>query len=242
MIPFPCMSHAAGPVGHALLVLLLAGSGEPAASRTEPAVALVRTGDAERLLREVEARHAKARSLSASFTQSYRSAELGQEVVERGRLFVKRPGRMRWDYRHPDKKVFVVSPDGSTLTYVPADLMAVRSKIPVEAVHLKLLLGESDLLASFEVSSVRLKNPRNPQARHLRLQPRAPLDGVELLYLEIDPATRSIERILAVDALKNESELVLDRVREDVALRDADFDVHLPPSVDVRDATAASGR
>ena len=146
MILLPCVAHAAVSVGHSLLVLLLAGSsGSNPAARSVASATAADTGDAARLLREVESRHAKARTLSASFTQSFRSAALGQEVVERGRLFVKRPGRMRWDYRHPDKKVFVVSPDGSTLTYVPADLMAVRSRIPAEAVHLKLLLGESDL-------------------------------------------------------------------------------------------------
>ena len=207
-----------------------------------PDAARAAAPDAGKLLREVEARYAGVKCLSASFTQSYRSAALGQNVVERGRIFVKRPGRMRWDYRQPEKKVFVVAPDGTTLTYLPSDFTAFRSRIPEGAPHLKLLLGESDLQGAFDVQAVELKNPRNARAVALKLEPRSAVEGVELLYLEVDPATRSVERILVVDSLGNESELILERVREDLVLKDQDFDVRLPSGIDVREVATVGSR
>lgn len=194
---------------------------------------------AQQLLRHVEERHARLQTLSADFTQTFRSAAIGHEVVETGRIFVKRPGRMRWDYRRPDKKVFLIQADGTTLAYVPADRSAVRSRIPADAPHLRLLLGESDLSGDFQVEEVTLKSPRVPGTRHLRLTPRGTLGEIDLVYLEVDPDTYRVARVLIVDREGNESDLVLARVREDVPLRDSAFEVRLPRSIHVRDLTRA---
>ena len=97
-------------------------SAPPSASRAAsapaaaPAPAVDAPSDAERLITSVEARYARAGSLSAMFTQTFRSAATGQQLVERGRIWVKRPGQMRWDYRQPEKKVFIVHADGTTLS------------------------------------------------------------------------------------------------------------------------------
>jgi outer membrane lipoprotein carrier protein len=55
----------------------------------------------------VEERSRRTTSLVADFVQTYKSAALGRELVERGTLQLKRPGRMRWEYVHPEKKTFV---------------------------------------------------------------------------------------------------------------------------------------
>jgi outer membrane lipoprotein carrier protein len=179
----------------------------------------------------------------ADFTQVYRSVGLGQEVTERGRIFVRRPGLMRWDYREPDRKAFLVEavPDAEglveTLSYLPADLTAVRGRLAVaEAPHLQLLLGQGSLDDVFAVGDVRLKEPRDAGARHLRLVPRRPLQSVEVAYLEVDEKSLAVSRLLLVDALGNESDLVLERVREGVRIKDSVFDTRLPPGVTVRDA------
>ena len=224
----------------AFVLLAVLASPSVASPRPEPAEPLT-DAEARDLLRRVERRYASLRSLSASFVQSYRSRELGQEVVETGKLFVKRPGRMRWDYRRPDKKVFLVQEDGTTLSYVPADLTAVRGKIPREAPHLRLLLGESDLTSTFEVTGVTLKTPRNPAARHLKLRPQESFQSIEMIYLEVDETTATVERVLVVDRMGNESDLRLEKVRENAALRDAVFRLRLRPGIVVRDLTGESG-
>src|SRR5688500_858685 len=62
---------------------------------------------AEELARRVEARHRTVRDLTARFVQTYRSGLVGREIVESGTLSLKRPGRMRWEYREPERKTFV---------------------------------------------------------------------------------------------------------------------------------------
>lgn len=198
--------------------------------------------EADRIVRAMEDRLSRAASLAANFTQTFRSAATMQQVVERGRLFVKRPGHMRWDYRQPDKKVFLLRPDGTTLVWIPADYSAVKSRLPADAPHLHLLLGDSRLLDSFAASEVQLKQPVFPGSKQIKLTPRKPADGIEVVYLEIDARTHAIGRVLVIDPMGNESDLVLDKLTEGVRLPDDTFIVRLPPGVTTRDAAASGGR
>lgn len=228
------------------LSVLVAASAE-ATSPAAPAASGASRADsggsrAEELVKAVEKRYSSIRTLTANFTQTFRSGELGQSVVERGRIFVRRPGQMRWDYRMPEKKVFLVEPGGTTLSYMPSDLRAIRSKLPADAPHLDLLMGQSDLLASFAASEVTLKDPAFPGSRALKLVPRQPMDGIEMVYLEIEPRMMTVERVLVLDPLGNESDLVLDKVVENAPVRADAFDVRIPAGVMVQDASATAGR
>jgi outer membrane lipoprotein-sorting protein len=221
------------PALAALALLAAAGPAAAAAAGDAPS--------AEDTVRALERRYAAISSLSASFVQTFRSASMGQQVVERGKLYVKRPGLMRWDYRSPDKKVFLVNADGTTVSYVPADLSATRSRMPADAPHLKLLLGQSDLLAGFVASEVELKAPMFPGSRQIKLVPRTPEPTVETVYIEIDRRLGSVLRVLVVDSMLNESDLVLEKVNEDAKLAPDTFDLRLPPGIEMRDTVASSG-
>jgi len=62
--------------------------------------------DVSRLLAAVERRYNGSATLQMRFEQQYRGG--GQPSrTESGVLFLKKPGRMRWEYRHPEGKLFV---------------------------------------------------------------------------------------------------------------------------------------
>ena len=65
---------------------------------------------------------------------------------------------------------------------------------------------------------------------------------MEVVYLEVDPRTHVIGRVLLVDPMGNESDLVLDKLVEDAQIKDDAFDIQLPPGVSTRDATTSEGR
>ena len=201
----------------------------------------VGAAEADDLVRRLERHFAGLGSLSASFEQVYRSKATGQEVVEHGRLFVKRP-LVRFDYRKPDKKVFLVEADGSVLAYVPADRSAARTDSAAEAPHLRLLRGESGLLEDFSVREVTLKDPAVSGSVQLKLVPRRPTAEVDLVYLELAADARTLHRVLVLDALGNESDLRLERVKENPHLRDSTFVLDLPSGVRVRDLREEAGR
>ena len=78
---------------------------------------------------------------------------LGRQIVEKGTVTIKRPGRMLWEYLEPEKKVFV-SDGRQIFFYVPADKQVIRRDQPGDkGVALSLLSGQADLLSQFDVDS-----------------------------------------------------------------------------------------
>jgi outer membrane lipoprotein carrier protein len=184
---------------------------------------------AEALARRVEQRHRSVTDLTARFVQSYRSGMIGREVVEKGVLSIKRPGRMLWEYREPEKKTFVA--DGKSFYfYVPADKQViVRAQAKDKSIPALLLSGQSDLLAEFEVS---LED--NPPAgmQRLRLVPRKADPDVEWVTLDVDAGDR-IRAIALADVQGNRSRFQFDDIRENVGLKDRLFQFKAPPGVEV---------
>ena len=145
-------------------------SGLPKRSRTPAVLAiasllLVGNGSngedarsAEQIVASVQARYEAVRDLRAEFIQRSRIASLGRDEESRGRVFVKRPGRMRWEYSEPEP--LVIALDGDTVRlYTPSERQLQIVPLGVGAFSptaLDFLLGDGDLLASFE--AVRLSD------------------------------------------------------------------------------------
>src|SRR5262245_52156029 len=108
------------------------------------------TEAAQALAHRLQERNRQAPDLHPRVTQTDRSGALAREVVEKGELWLKKPGRMLWQYQVPEKKTFVA--DGRTFYfYVPADhQVVVRDQAGARGLPALLLSGDGDLLADFE--------------------------------------------------------------------------------------------
>jgi outer membrane lipoprotein carrier protein len=109
-------------------------------------------GDAalEGLLKGVEARYNKARTLQVLFHEDYTPPGRAKRT-ESGTLVLRKPGKMRWDYDQPKGKLFVS--DGKSLwLYTPADNRAERMKLKESddmRAPLAFLLGKLDFQKEF---------------------------------------------------------------------------------------------
>ena len=69
-------------------------------------------------------------------------------------MFVKKPGKMRWNYKSPEEKVFVS--DGRQIQlYVPADKQVMISPVPADdqaTSAVLFLMGKGNLTRDFTVS------------------------------------------------------------------------------------------
>ena len=205
-----------------LVLLALLGQASPAATPPPGAAS------AEELARHIEARHRTVRDLTARFVQTYRSGLVGREIVESGTLSLKRPGRMRWEYRDPERKTFV-SDGQKYYFYVPADRqVVVREQAGDRSVTTLLLTGQADILAEFNVA---LEPPENGRAR-LRLTPRRENAEVQQVVLEVDE--RHLIRAIRVrDAQGSESRFQFEGIRENVGLEDRLFRFDIPRGIEV---------
>ena len=89
------------------------------------------------------------RQLQCNFVQELLSGALGSGLKESGRLYIARPGRMRWDYLEPERKVALIDGQRTTL-YVEEDRELVRGRLDGEGELLPaLLVGEGRLAGLF---------------------------------------------------------------------------------------------
>ncbi len=176
----------------------------------------------------IEARHRRAGDLVARFTQTYRSGMLGRQIVEKGTVSVKPPGRMRWEYRDPEQKTFVA--DGSTFYfYVPADRQViVRKQAGERGLPALLLSGRSNVLREFAVTA----EPDSGERARLKLVPRQADPEVQAVFLESDGQDR-IRAIEVVDTQGGRSRFDFDDLRENVGLKDDLFRFKVPSGVEV---------
>src|SRR5260370_18882230 len=104
------------------------------------------TDEAQALARKIESRYKSAQTLGATFVEGYREGRRPAEV-ESGHVFFSRPGRMRWEYEAPEKKLFLS--DGRFVWfYVPSDRTVTRARVKESAdwrTPLALLTGKANL-------------------------------------------------------------------------------------------------
>jgi len=108
------------------------------------------------LLRAVEARYNRAQSLKLDFSETY--AAPGHPVqTESGTLYLRKPGRMRWEYSSPAGKLYV-SDGKDVYLYTPEDHRAEKSKLKESEdmrAPLAFLLGKLNFRKEFKSFSAR---------------------------------------------------------------------------------------
>src|SRR6202046_1314480 len=77
--------------------------------------------DVKTLAAAVDSHYDHLHSLQAEFAEIYRGS--GMDRTESGTLWLKKPGKMRWEYRSPRDKLFV-SDGRDAWFYVPGDRQA----------------------------------------------------------------------------------------------------------------------
>ena len=96
------------------------------------------------------------KDLRAKFEQQIDSASRAPSKAS-GEVWLKKPGKMRWDYARPDKKVMVS--DGTTLwVYDPEDEQAYKQDLRGNTLpaQVSFLLGEGKLDKDFDASFTKL--------------------------------------------------------------------------------------
>jgi len=173
------------------------------------------------------------RSLQAEFTEIYRGS--GMERTEAGTVWLakgglKKPGKMRWEYRSPREKLFV-SDGKEAWFYVPSDRQARKTearKLDDIRSPLAFLLGKSKL--EKELQGLSLAPDVAPLVAGdvvLRGVPEALADRVSEILLEVTPAHR-IVRIVINDVDGSVTEYRFSDEKENEAIPEGRFEFSPP--------------
>jgi outer membrane lipoprotein carrier protein len=174
-------------------------------------------------------------SLKADFSESYRGA--GLQRSESGTLWLKQPGRMRWEYRTPAEKLFIS--DGKTAWfYVPGEQRA--SKSPVKKLDdlrspLRYLLGKTKLQKEFDALSLAPDaHPITAGDVILRGVPKGMNDRVQQVMLEIN-VNNQIDRIVIEEVDGAITEFRFSNMEQNLPIAEQRFHFAAPPGVEVVD-------
>ena len=189
---------------------------------------------AEEVAAALQKKYDAIRDFTADFVHDSEGGLLRKKRIERGVVQVKKPGKMRWEYKDPEPKVFVS--DGRRIyLYVPADNQVIISPVPAEdqaTTAVLFLVGKGNLTRDFTVTYA---DGAGPDTYALRLQPRLPDRDYEWLQLVVDRRTLQIRSLTAADSQGGRSTFQLSNLKENVGLSDKTFAFRIPRGADVTD-------
>ena len=188
--------------------------------------------DVPRILKGVEDRYNRTQTLQLSFTESYQQG--ARTRVEKGDLFLRKPGRMRWQYSAPAGKLFVS--DGKFIySYTPQDNRAEKMKLKETddmRAPLAFLLGRLDFNKDFREFRAHAEDG-GVFITAIPKSDKLPYSEVSFLTAP-DFTNRRLE-------VKNQDNSVLrfafENEKKDPALQDSLFRFTPPPGVEYVDAS-----
>jgi outer membrane lipoprotein carrier protein len=195
--------------------------------------------DLQSTIQAVDHRYNHLHTLVADFTEIYTGA--GAERTESGTLWLKKPGKMRWEYRSPREKLFL-SDGKEGWFFVPSE-QHVR-KISMRKLDdlrspIAFLLGKTRL--EKELTGLSVATDVTPLTAGDTVLSGAPVgmaDRVSQVVLEITPDHR-IARILLDGTDGSVTEYRFTNQQEDIEVPDSRFRFVPPPGTEVIEGDVA---
>jgi outer membrane lipoprotein carrier protein len=175
------------------------------------------------------------RDFSADFVHSYRGGVLNRQLKESGRVLIRKPGRMRWEYEAPEEKLFVS--DGSRIYfYIPQDRQVIVSAVPPDdraSTPALFLAGKGNLLRDFTASLTEVPPDQAPGSRALKLVPKESQSDYDWLVLMVDSKTLALRGLMTIDAQGGTSSFTFTNLKENIGLTDKPFVFQPPRGVEI---------
>jgi outer membrane lipoprotein carrier protein len=172
-------------------------------------------------------------TLDVRFRQSLLSGALGATSIESGRMYLERPGKLRWDYLAPERKVALLIGDRTEL-YLEEDRQLTRGRLSAEqAMFPRLLSGSDRVETSFVATVVPAPAAPGPRGYRLKLVPRgggSALTEVTLLLRAPDFAIESAE---VLDEMGNRTTYAFSGAKRNGRLPDGIFAFEPPAGTEV---------
>ena len=192
----------------------------------------LRAQDIRPLARAVDDHYNRLRSLETDFTEIYRGD--GAERSESGTLWLKKPRKMRWEYRSPREKLFVS--DGKAVWfYLPAERQLRKSdfrKLDDVRSPIAFLLGKTKLENELQgLSKVVDQTPLDPANTLLRGVPKTFADRISEVLLEVT-SSNQLARIVLTEVDGATTDFRFSNPKENREVSDRLFQFAPPPGVE----------
>ena len=191
------------------------------------------------VMKHLQARYEKTKDLQADFTQKTTIEGFERPMTSSGKVYIKKPGRLRWNYLEPSAEDIYVQGD-DVKVYVPEHKQVLIGKLTHMAASrapLELLQGAAKLDASFDAEPTPGKSRGVGGIRLVTLVPRshdAEAHGtVQRIVVEVFPKTYFIRSLSLYEVSGNVSNFEFSSLQSNIGLDDDLFAPKFPPDVEV---------
>ena len=185
----------------------------------------------EQILDRVEKNYA-GQSFQAGFIQE--STIKAMDIVDfaSGKIFVRYPGMMRWEYEKPEEQIIIT--DGHKLwIYRPTDNQVLTGSAPAFFSDGKGASFLSDIKLIRQKFKISLENSKEDFFYELKLQPlEKKLDVVDI-RLSVTKNTFTVIRIITYNSYADENRIEFVNHQFNVKLDESLFSFKIPPGADV---------
>lgn len=189
---------------------------------------------AEELADKVQATYQGFSDLRGAFFQRATNRLSGMTQEASGRLFLKWPGRMRWEYEKPESRLFLI--DGKTLwSYSPSERQAIAQDVSgvLTTSPIGILFGMSSLRRDFQVRPIVHAGTKESPESLLELTPKGKGLAFKRVILGVDRDSFLIQRLTVFDLYDNTTTVELSRQQVNTNLKDDLFRFSPPPGTEV---------
>ena len=215
------------PLKMAALSLLLLVSFVIAESHAEDRI--------KEIVNKVESRYRTTADLTADFNQTTTVKGFATAMKSAGRVYLKRPGKLRWDYFEPNLEQIFVDND-SVQFYVPEHKQVLTghlSKMTDSQAPLQLLQGAARLDKHYAVAAAPDGAKGSGRLPLLLLTPLKGGPDQPQIVVELDPENYFLRRVELHDVNGNVSNFVFSKIRANTGLKDELFGFSVPEDVEV---------
>lgn len=212
----------------ALLALVLGSAGAAALTTPVQAGEQVATAD---VIAGVKAAYKDVQSIRADFTQVRRDALLKTEDKQRGKLSLKRPRKMRFEFVHPKPSLFVT--DGRTLWIYNPELNQVieQPDLGMDS-GMGILLDDLSRLDELFVVTL-VPEDKGPKLYYtLNLVAKKP-GGFKSLEMNLTKQKYLLQDLVLTDVMDNVTEMHFTGVRLNQEVPDSEFTFVAPAGAQV---------
>ena len=187
------------------------------------------------LAQSLQCKYDTIRDFSADFIHTYEGGVLHKQITERGHVLVKKPGKMKWDYTSPEKKLFI-SDGVRVYSYTPEDRQVIVGAVPKDdqpGAPILFLAGKGNLARDFTASIGELPKASPPGSEALKLVPKTAQPDYDWLLLVIDHQSLALRTLVTMDGQGGRSSISFVNLKENVSPADKEFAFNIPRGVDV---------
>lgn len=191
------------------------------------------------VVKRLQSRYEKTKDLQADFTQKTTIEGFERPMTSSGKVYIKKPGRLRWNYLEPSTEDIYVDRD-DVKVYVPEHKQVLVGKLTNMAASrapLELLQGAAKLDASFDAEPTSGKSRGVGGIRLVTLVPKShetQTHGmVQKIVVEVFPKTYFIRSLSLYEVSGNVSNFEFSSLESNIGLDDDLFVPKFPPDVEV---------